>query len=84
MKKLILIIFLITGAFSFVQSQVWVKSFTAGVYDLNNQLLGGSEVLQLISHKKMLFASIGYWQDDARSADLEKSDIWVNIFFCGD
>jgi len=64
MKKLILIIFLITGAFSFVQSQVWVKSFTAGVYDLNNQLLGGSEVLQLISHKKMLFASIGYWQDD--------------------
>ena len=63
MKKLILIIFLITGAFSFVQSQVWVKSFTAGVYDLNNQLLGGSEVLQLISHK-MLFASIGYWQDD--------------------
>ena len=64
MKKLILIIFLITGAFSFVQSQVWVKSFTAGAYDLNNQLLGGSEVLQLISHKKMLFASIGYWQDD--------------------
>ena len=64
MKKLILIIFLITGAFSFVQSQVWVKSFTAGGYDSNNQLLGGSEVLQLISHKKILFASIGYWQDE--------------------
>ena len=64
MKKLILIIFLITGAFSFVQSQVWVKSFTAGGYDSNNQLLGGSEVLQLISHKKNLFASVGYWQDD--------------------
>ena len=64
MKKLILIIFLITGAFSSIQSQVWVKSFTAGGYDSNNQLLGGSEVLQLISHKKMLFASVGYWQDD--------------------
>ena len=64
MKKLILIIFLITGAFSFVQSQVWVKSFTAGGYDSNNQFLGGSEVLQLISHKKMLFASVGYWQDE--------------------
>ena len=64
MKKLILIIFLITGAFSFVQSQVWVKSFTAGGYDSNNQLLGGSEVLQLTSHKKILFASVGYWQDD--------------------
>ena len=63
MKKFIVIIFLITGAFSFVQSQVWVKSFTAGGYDSNNKLLGGSEVLQLISHKKMLFASVGYWQD---------------------
>ena len=64
MKKFIVIIFLITGTFSFVQSQVWVKSFTAGGYDSNNKLLGGSEVLQLISHKKMLFASVGYWQDD--------------------
>ena len=64
MKKLILIIFLITGAFSSIQAQVWVKSFTAGGYDSNNQLLGGSEVLQLISHKKNLFASVGYWQDD--------------------
>ena len=63
MKKLILIIFLITGAFSSIQAQVWVKSFTAGGYDSNNQLLGGSEVLQLISHKKILFASVGYWQD---------------------
>jgi hypothetical protein len=64
MKKLILIIFLITGAFSSVQSQVWIKSFSSGGYDSNNQLLGGSEVLQLVSHKKMLFASVGYWQDD--------------------
>ena len=63
-KKLILIIFLIFGAFSSIQAQVWVKSFTSGGYDLNNQLLGGSEVLQLISHKKILFASVGYWQDD--------------------
>jgi len=64
MKKLILIIFLIIGAFSSIQAQVWVKSFIAGGYDSNNQLLGGSEVLQLISHKKILFASIGYWQDE--------------------
>ncbi len=63
-KKLILIIFLIFGAFSSIQAQVWVKSFTSGGYDSNNQLLGGSEVLQLISHKKILFASVGYWQDE--------------------
>ena len=72
MKKLILIIFLITGAFSFVQSQVWVKSFTAGGYDSNNKLLGGSEVLQLINHKKILFASVGYWQDE--------NNIWYGGF----
>ena len=48
-KKLIIIIFLITGAFNSIQAQVWEKSFTAGGYDLNNQLLGGSEVLQLIN-----------------------------------
>ena len=64
MQKIILIIFLIIGAFSSIQAQVWVKSFIAGGYDSNNQLLGGSEVLQLISHKKILFASIGYWQDE--------------------
>jgi hypothetical protein len=64
MKKLILIIFLITGVFSSAQSQVWSESFTAGGYDSNNQLLGGSEVLQLVGHKKILFASVGYWQDD--------------------
>ena len=63
MIKIILIIFLITGAFSSIQSQVWIKSFTSGVYDSNNQLLGGSEVLNLVNHKKMLFASVGYWQD---------------------
>ena len=26
--------------------------------------MGGSEVLHLVSHKKKLFASIGYWQDE--------------------
>jgi hypothetical protein len=72
LKKLILIIFLITGAFNSIQAQFWVKSFTAGGYDSNNQLLGGSEVLQLISHKKILFASVGYWQDE--------NNIWYGGF----
>ena len=46
-----------------LNAQVWSKSFTAGGYDSNNKLLGGSEVLQLIGHKNMLFASVGYWED---------------------
>jgi len=59
MQKIILIIFL-----SFISAQEWEKSFTAGFFDLNNNYMGGSEVLQLISHKNELFASVGYWQDE--------------------
>jgi hypothetical protein len=46
-----------------LNAQVWSKSFTAGGYDSNNKFLGGSEVLQLVNHKNMLFASVGYWED---------------------
>ena len=31
---------------------------------IDNNYLGGSEVLQLVSHKNKLFASVGYWQDE--------------------
>jgi len=54
---------LFTSSFVALNAQVWSESFTAGGYDSNNELLGGSEVLQLIGHKNMLFASVGYWQD---------------------
>jgi hypothetical protein len=46
-----------------LNAQVWSKSFIAGGYDSNNKFLGGSEVLQLVNHKNMLFASVGYWED---------------------
>ena len=54
---------LFTSSYGNLNAQVWSKSFTAGGYDSNNKLLGGSEVLQLIGHKNMLFASVGYWED---------------------
>ena len=47
-----------------LNAQVWSKSFTAGNFDSNSNVLGGSEVLQLIGHKNKLFASIGYWEDE--------------------
>ena len=59
MKRIILIIFLF-----FISAQEWEKSFTAGFFDFNNNYMGGSEVLQLVSHKNELFASVGYWQDE--------------------
>lgn len=54
---------LLTSSYGALNAQVWSNSFTAGSYDSNNTLLGGSEVLQLIGHKNMLFASVGYWED---------------------
>ena len=62
-KRIVVLTWLICS-YSMVNAQSWSKSFTAGGYDSNNTLFGGSEVLQLVDHKSMLFASIGYWQDE--------------------
>ncbi len=59
MKKYILKIFIV-----FINAQSWESSFTTGTFDENNNYMGGSEVLQLVSHKNELFASVGYWQDE--------------------
>ena len=64
LNKQILVILLLTCVFNVLNAQSWSKSFAAGGFDSNNTLLGGSEVLQLVDHKSMLFASIGYWQDE--------------------
>ena len=58
-KYTLLILFVILNA------QVWESSFVAGAFDDNNNFMGGSEVLQLVSHKDKLFASISYWQDES-------------------
>ena len=63
MRKSIVILTLILCSFGLVNAQTWNKSFSAGGYDSNNNLLGGSEVLQLVNHKAKLFASVGYWED---------------------
>ena len=60
MRKYILLIF-----FVIINAQVWENSFTAGAFDNDNNFMGGSEVLQLVSHKSKLFASISYWQDES-------------------
>ncbi len=71
--KLLLIALLLYGINTKLKAQIWSKSFTAGNFDLNNKFLGGSEVLQLISHKKKLFASVGYWKDG--------NNIWYGVGF---
>jgi len=47
--------------FVFINAQEWENSFNAGTYDL----IGGSEVLHLVTHKNKLFASISYWHDES-------------------
>ena len=61
--NLYFITLLLLCSYCSLNAQVWTKSFTAGSFDSNNNFLGGSEVLQLVNHKKKLFASVGYWQD---------------------
>ena len=67
MKRYILLLF-----FFIINAQEWESSFSAGTYDYSNNFMGGSEVLQLVSHKNKLFASVGYWQDE------------TNIWYGGD
>ena len=60
MKAIILALFI-----NIIYTQIWINSFTAGNYDYNNQFMGGSEILQLETHKDKLFASVSYWQDES-------------------
>ena len=60
MKKYIFLILFVV-----INAQVWETSFIAGTFDDSNNFMGGSEVLQLVSHKNKLFASVSYWQDES-------------------
>ena len=50
--------------FSMPLAQDWQQSFVAGNMDLNESFMGGSEVLNLVTHKDKIFASLGYWEDE--------------------
>jgi hypothetical protein len=70
-KRIVILTWLICS-YSIANAQSWSQSFAAGGYDSNNKFLGGSEVLQLVDHKSMLFASVGYWEDE--------NNIWYGGF----
>ncbi len=56
--------FILIGIYFNSNAQTWQKSFSAGNTDVNGEFLGGSEVLNLVGHKKKLYASVGYWEDE--------------------
>jgi len=64
MRILIIEILLLFGIYFALNAQTWQKSFSAGNTDVNGDYLGGSEVLNLVEHKKKLYASVGYWEDE--------------------
>ena len=72
LTKSIVVLTWLVCSYSMLNAQSWSKSFTAGDYDSDNKFLGGSEVLQLVNHKSMLFASVGYWEDE--------NNIWYGGF----
>ena len=71
----IFLLLLFIGFNNSINAQLWSKSFTAGDYDSNGKFLRGSEVLQLIGHKDMLFASVGYWEDG--------NNVWYGMVWYG-
>ncbi len=65
MNRIISIVFFLLIGFYFTSdAQTWKKSFGAGNSDVNGEFMGGSEVLNLVAHKKKLYASVGYWEDE--------------------
>ena len=53
-----------TIMFSLVYAQNWEQSYIAGSMDSQNIFMGGSEILNLETHKNRLYASLGYWEDE--------------------
>ena len=50
--------------FSIPFAQEWHQSFAGGTLDANNSFMGGSEILNIVTHNDKLFASLGYWEDE--------------------
>jgi poly(A) polymerase len=65
MKKIILLIalslFILTSKAQ--DESHWSPSFSAGNWDSNNQYLGGTEIMYLISHKGKIYAANSYWEE---------------------
>jgi len=54
----------LTVMFSLVSAQDWEQSYIAGSIDSDSIFMGGSEILNLETHKNKLYASLGYWEDE--------------------
>ncbi|CAK0790658.1 unnamed protein product [Prorocentrum cordatum] len=51
------------GLAALEQAAGWVRSFQAGYVDASGRYAGGSEVMHLVPHRGVLYAGVGYWED---------------------
>jgi hypothetical protein len=78
MKKIILL-FIATAVSTYLFTQTWTNDYTPGNIDLNGQLTGGNEIMQIVTHKAKLFAGNSYWQENdtinnPRSCEIIRKD----------
>ena len=55
----------------------WEQSFKAGEIDDAGRLVGGTEIVHLVSHKGRLYAGNGYWMDTRGYANIPWSQVLV-------
>lgn len=55
----------------------WKRSFEAGSLDASGRLVGGTEIIHLVTHKGRLYAGNGYWMDTVEKS--KKS--WSQVLF---
>lgn len=44
-------------------AQNYTSSYQAGDTDVNGKRLGGSEIMQMVTHKGAIYATVSYWED---------------------
>ena len=55
----------------------WKRCFKAGSADASGRLVGGTEIIHLVTHKGRLYAGNGYWMDTAGKAQIPWAQVLV-------
>ncbi len=55
----------------------WKRSFTAGSVDASGRLVGGTEIIHLVTHNGRLYAGNGYWMDTVGKSKMPWAQVLV-------
>ena len=62
-RAIVAVAALLSGAFAASPPMTFTASFAAGTADISGQVMGGTEIRNLVAHDGRLFAANGYWKD---------------------